>query len=153
MAYSKEDKEKILNEIFDKIENGVSTRKSIIDCKMHAKTFYEWIDNDEEKSKQYARACELRADALLDEMINIVDDISNDWEDIIVEGDNGDMIVQDKKVNYENIQRSRLRYDARKWLVSKLHPKKYGEKLDVTSKGDAINTPSVVNVQIIKSED
>jgi hypothetical protein len=34
-------------------------------------------------------------------------------------------------VNNEAVQRSRLRVDARKWLMSKLMPKKYGEKLEL----------------------
>jgi len=33
----------------------------------------------------------------------------------------------------ENIQRSRLRIDARKWVASKLKPKKYGDRIDHTS--------------------
>ncbi len=35
------------------------------------------------------------------------------------------------QVNGEHIQRSRLRIDARKWMASKLAPKKYGEKLEL----------------------
>ena len=34
-------------------------------------------------------------------------------------------------MNNEAVQRSRLRVDARKWLMSKLMPKKYGEKLEL----------------------
>ena len=47
----------------------------------------------------------------------------------------------------------RLQVDARKWMLGKLNPKKYGEKLDVTSDGEKLNTPSVVNVKIIEPED
>lgn len=36
--------------------------------------------------------------------------------------------------DHENIARARLRVDTRKWVLSKLLPKKYGDKLDVTSK-------------------
>ena len=38
-------------------------------------------------------------------------------------------------VNGEAIQRSRLRVDARKWLLSKLAPKKYGDKIETTLQG------------------
>ncbi len=38
-------------------------------------------------------------------------------------------------VDHEHIQRSRLRVDARKWLMSKMAPKKYGEKLQHTGDG------------------
>lgn len=91
------------------------------------------------------RACELRAEALLDEMFDIADDTSKD----VIEEDLGDGIVN-TRVNHEVIQRSRLRYDARKWLVTKLNPKKYGDKVDVTSGGDKIQTPTAINVNIRK---
>ncbi|MBT8043576.1 MAG: hypothetical protein KJO79_01395 [Verrucomicrobiae bacterium] len=35
------------------------------------------------------------------------------------------------KSNHENIQRSRLRVDTRKWMTSKMKPKKYGDKLEL----------------------
>ena len=35
------------------------------------------------------------------------------------------------QLNGDHVQRSRLRIEARKWLMGKLKPKKYGEKLDV----------------------
>jgi len=60
-------------------------------------------------------------------MFDIVDETSNDT------------IVTDKGEipNSEWMQRSRLRYDARKWLVSKLNPKKYGDReIKVIEGGD-----------------
>lgn len=138
MAYDREQKENILTAIFNDIENGDSLRKSLINNKLSSKTFYQWIDKDEEKVKQYARACEDRAEFLLDEMIDIVDDSTND----IIETDIGDGIIN-TRVNSEVIQRSRLRYDARKWLISKLNPKKYGDKVDVTSDGEKLSQVTI----------
>ena len=48
---------------------------------------------------------------------------------------------EDGKVvtNHNVIQRDRLRVDARKWALSKMNPKKYGDKVDVTSGGEKIN--------------
>jgi hypothetical protein len=133
MAYSNEEKESILNSIFEIIENGKSLRSALIQVKISSSTFFIWIDSDLEKSKQYARAAELRAETLLDEMFCIVDETSGDIDTVeIGEG------ITIEKVNHENIQRSRLRYDARKWLVSKLNPKKYGDKIDVTTDGDKL---------------
>ena len=126
MAYSEEQKEEIFNNIFNSIENGNSLRKTLLVVDLPAKTFYEWLELDEEKSKQYARACELRAEALLDEMLDIVDDSSQDKTI-----DDLDDEIKIERTNHEVIQRSRLRYDARKWLISKLHPKKYGDKIEV----------------------
>ena len=134
MAYTVEEREGILNTIFEIIENGKSLRYALLQIPLSSSTFFIWIDEDSDKSKQYARATELRAEALLDEMFDIVDETSNDISEYeIAEG------AKAEKVNNEVIQRSRLRYDARKWLVSKLNPKKYGDKLDVTTDGEKIN--------------
>ena len=130
MAYSKEQKEKIFSDIFQSIENGNSLRKSLVEVGISSSTFFIWIEEDEIKSKQYARATELRAEALLDEMFDIVDDSKND----VMEMDLGDGIIN-TRTNNEVIQRSRLRYDARKWLISKLNPKKYGDKVDIEQSG------------------
>ncbi len=146
MAYSQEEKEQIFNTIFDLIESGKSLRYALIQTKLSSKTFYEWIENDEEKVKQYARATEERAEAILDEMIDIVDDSSSD----VLEMDLGDGIIN-TRINNEVIQRSRLRYDARKWLVSKLNPKKYGDKIDMTSGGDKIQSNDI-KIEIIKPD-
>lgn len=125
MAYTDEEKEEkflaVINHIAD---NGYSLRKACAEVKIPRKTFYEWIDADKEKSNQYARACEERADAIADEILDIADESAND----LIEQDLGDGIVN-TVTNHEAIQRSKLRVDARKWLLGKLAPKKYGDKL------------------------
>jgi hypothetical protein len=57
----------------------------------------------------------------------IADDGSNDW--IERETKSGRMLTVPDQ---EHINRSRLRIDARKWLLSKLAPRKYGDKLELT---------------------
>lgn len=142
MAYSTEERETILNTIFETIENGKSLRYALSKIPLSSSTFFIWIDEDDDKSKQYARATELRAEALLDEMFDIVDEADNDISEFeITEG------VTAEKVNHEVIQRSRLRYDARKWLVSKLNPKKYGDRIqqDIDLKG-TLNIPNLPDI-------
>jgi len=139
MAYTPEQKTDIVNRICDFISGGLSLRKALIasDKVITMKTFYEWIDEDKEKVKQYARACEERTDAMADEIIEIADFTSNDT----IATEKGDM------PDNEWINRSKLRVDARKWLMSKLQPKKYGDKLDLTSDGDKLpSTPPQILV-------
>lgn len=126
MAYSAEEKEDIFKLIFDIIENGKSLRYALKEVKLSSSRFFEWIDKDEEKQKQYARVTELRAEALLDEMFDIVDETSHDT----ITTDKGEI------PNGEWMQRSRLRYDARKWLIGKLNPKKYGDKIQQEITGE-----------------
>lgn len=143
MAYSAEQKEQLFKSIFESIENGNSLRKALIENKLSSSTFFIWLEEDEIKSKQYARATELRAEALLDEMMDIVDDSQHD----IIPTELGDGITVER-TNHEVIQRSRLRYDARKWLISKLNPKKYGDKTILS--GDEENPLKIEQVTIFE---
>lgn len=120
MAYSKEQINQMFSHILIEIEKGRALRRILNeDSNMPStQTFYIWLQ-DIEKSKQYARATEIRADAIFDEIIEIADDSSRD--EIELE----DRIIVE---NREFINRSRLRVDARKWIASKLNPKKYGDK-------------------------
>ena len=146
-TYNTDQKEAILNSIFIKISNGSSARQAIIESEISNAAFFEWLQKDTSKqyAESYARACEIRAEKLTDEILQIAD------------GANADIIGVDEKtgrpiINGEAINRSRLKIDARKWLAGKLAPKKYGDKIDVTSKGESIQAPGVVNVKIIEPE-
>jgi hypothetical protein len=63
--------------------------------------------------ERYTRAREAQADKLFREIIEIADDASGDY----VTTSDGKRIV-----HHENIQRSRLRVDARKWAAARLAP-------------------------------
>ncbi|MEN6536667.1 MAG: hypothetical protein ABFD89_23630 [Bryobacteraceae bacterium] len=81
-----------------------------------------WL-GDETKAdfrQQYARAREAQADRLAEEILEIADDGTNDT----YVDENGNT-----RTDQDVIARSRLRVDARKWLASKMAPKKYGDKL------------------------
>lgn len=96
-------------------------------------TLYIWLSDNEDFRDMYARAKELQADYMAEEVIDIADDGSNDFMTII-KGDQ-EYTVENK----EFVNRSRLRIDARKWAAAKLRPNKYGDKLDVTTDGKTIN--------------
>lgn len=119
------------------IERGSSLRQAIKGLEISSKTFYELLDSDEVKRKQYARACEERAENMFDEIIEIAD-TSN--ADVVGLSEGGKPIIDG-----EAIQRSRLKIDARKWALSKMFPKKYGDKLDLTTDGEKINVPFLSN--------
>ena len=85
-------------------------------------TICRWLTEKPEFKEQYIRARENQADTLADEIIDIADDGSNDW--MVRNGKDDDPVWQ---LNGEHVQRSRLRVDARKWVASKLKPKKYGD--------------------------
>jgi len=132
MSYSVDDKNNITGTICDYIVDGLSV-KYIFDRKLvepSRSQFYAWLVDDKELSDKYARAMELRAEILFDEVLDIADDQESD-----IYIDNEGL----EQTNHNVIARSRLRVDARKWAASKLNPKKYGDKIDLTTGGDKIN--------------
>ena len=145
MAYSPEEKENILNTIFKDIEGGISTRQAVKNAKISSSTFWGWIDDDEVKAKQYARACEERADYLADQILEIADSSEGD----LYVDDNGET-----KIDGNTVQRARTQIDARKWLLSKLNPKKYGDKVDLTTNGkDLPSAQPTIVMQFTPPED
>lgn len=98
-------------------------------------TMFKWLRENEKFSEQYAHAKQESSDAMAEEILDIADETSGDT--LIAR--HGDKVVE--KPNKEYIQRSRLRVDTRKWLMAKMKPKKYGEKIDMTSDGKALPTP------------
>lgn len=98
-----------------------------------------WISKNEEFQHLYEIAKVDQADFMADEMLEIADDSSNDF----MENKEGRI-----ELKAENIQRSRLRIDTRKWIASKLKPKKYGDKLDVTTGNESINNTPTLNIII-----
>ncbi len=91
-------------------------------------TVIGWLFDGEHEDfmDQYARAREAQAEARADEIVDIADDESGDF----TTDEDGKRVV-----NHEQIQRSRLRVDARKWIAAKLLPKRYGDKLQHTGEG------------------
>ena len=85
----------------------------------------KWAAEKPAFSEQYAKARELLLEHWAEEILEIADDGSNDWMERNAK-DNPGWVA-----NGEHIQRSRLRSDNRKWLLSKLAAKKYGEKLEL----------------------
>lgn len=91
-------------------------------------TVFRWLADDANTAfrDQYARAREMQADTLFDDILEISDDARNDWMER-----NGDD-AEGYELKGEHIQRSRLRVDARKWMAGKLRPKVYGDKVDLS---------------------
>lgn len=119
MAYSEEKKKECFDYIISEITSGKSLRYALDTNGMpSSQTFYIWLEEDEEKSKQYARACESRELLLLDQILEIADKQDKD----VIETDNGEVI------NHNIIQRNKLQIEARQWVLGKLNPSKYGNK-------------------------
>ncbi|GAB2528279.1 hypothetical protein GCM10027189_03980 [Rufibacter soli] len=79
-----------------------------------------WLASPSHKDflEQYTRAREVQAELLADEIVDIADDNS-----------------RDAVSNSGAIERSKIKIDARKWVASKLLPKKYGNQQQVNIDG------------------
>lgn len=132
--------------ILTRIVEGESVRSIARDPEMPAmSTIFKELAENAAFSEQYARACEMRADAMFEEMFEIADDGQNDW--MVVNGQGEDN--SGWRVNGEHVQRSRLRVDTRKWALARMNPKKYGEKLDLNHGGGVDLRVTALDVNII----
>jgi len=101
--------EEIAATICDRIAQGEALNAICREPDMPTKlTMYRWLDQSAELQNRYVRATELRVDHWSEDILAIADD--------------------------ENIgaDSRRLRVDTRKWLMSKVQPKKYGDRLQHT---------------------
>lgn len=115
---------------------GLSIRSACKGANMPSvATVYNWLARYPEFVEQYTRAKSDAADAMAEDIMDIADDSSNDYMEMTY----NDQTIT--RLNQENIQRSKLRIETRRWLMSKYKPKKYGDKLDLTTGGEQLPTP------------
>ncbi|WP_152027386.1 hypothetical protein [Brucella pituitosa] len=86
-------------------------------------TIFRWLSEHKDFREQYARAREAQMEAMAEDILEIAD-------------------FEDK----EDVQRARLRIDARKWLMAKMAPKRYGDKLAIGGDADM----DAIKVQAVK---
>lgn len=88
-------------------------------------TILDWLTKHQSFAEKYARAKEHQADYLAEEILEIADDSSKDTLTFFQDG------IEKKTEDKEWTNRSKLRVDARKWVASKLKPKKYSDQIKV----------------------
>jgi len=137
------DKRELADEICKRIAEGESLRGICESEHMpHNSTVMGWVREFKDFAKQYARAREVQAQLFIDEIIEISDDSGFDYKitdgKVVVDGD--------------AIQRARLRTDSRKWMASKVLPKIYGDKLDLTVTTEAPPLTIIFNVNAPKGD-
>lgn len=132
--------------ICELIASGMSLKRICErDDMPHRSNVHRWLIDDTKKEfrDKYEESVNTRTENMFDELNEIADEQSNDW----IEKKDGGVIL-----NKEAVMRSRLRVDTRKWYLSKIMPKKYGDKLDLTSGGKRIKNPAPVTNFIAMDE-
>lgn len=132
-------------DIADKICEQLSLGKSLIKiCKKagfpNKSTVYRWLSVNREFCDQYARARDLQADHLVEEIIDIADKARIGTKTITKTGEH----PSTETITADVVERSKLQIEARKWYAGKLAPKKYGDKVQLTgANGGPIQTQRV----------
>ena len=113
----------LTSRICERLATGESLRSICRDDDMPSlASIFLWLAKHPEFSEQYTRAREAQAEAHADRIVEIADD---------------DTIDPNHK---------RIMVDARKWVASKLKPKRYGDKVDLEHSGNVGLTVNVLRI-------
>jgi hypothetical protein len=118
MAYAIEDRTAAAQIVLDGMVSGLSMRQSCIKAGIGASTWIDWVTADRELNERYARAREGLLDAMVDQILTLADSPVPTLE-------NG-------ATDPGMVRQRQLQIDARRWILSKLAPNKYGDRLDVS---------------------
>jgi hypothetical protein len=112
--------DEVVDLICSRLAIGESLNRICKDADMPAmSTVFGWLSKHPEFLEKYTRAREAQAETHADRIIEIADDADID-------------------ANHK-----RIMVDARKWVASKLKPKRYGDKLDLDHSGNVGLTVTV----------
>jgi hypothetical protein len=119
----KRSREAVMTEVCELLEKGVSLQRACatISDAPTAGTVLDWVEKYPAMAEQYAYARSVGYKLLADEIIAISDEA-----DVEARYQNEDVkLVLDATA----VARNRLRIDTRKWMLSKMLPKVYGDKI------------------------
>lgn len=130
--------EKLAEKICEKLANTEwGVHRVAKEFGITATSIFKWLNNYPEFADKYARAREMQAEFMAQSILDIADDSRSDT--IITK--KGDI------PNTEWINRSKLRVDSRKWLMSKLAPRKYGDKVEHSGTLDLNHTVTGMEIK------
>ena len=118
--------QELADEICRRLLAGNSLSKVSRDDDMpNRDTIHTWLATHTEFSDNYVRACKIRRENRFDDLEEVVD-------------------------TTEDVQRARLKVDVIKWQLSKEEPKKYGDKIDVTTDGEKVNSYASLSIEELR---
>jgi len=128
----------ILNSV---VNDAMSARQACMKHNVPQTTFLGWVDEDKELAENYARARDLRHDKLADEII----EVSKQTPSLLPSGG----------LDSVSVQKHKLIVDSLKWTLSKLAPRKYGDRIEITGDKEnplQINNTVTLDVKKLSSE-
>lgn len=120
----------LADEICERIANGETLRSICRIAGMPSyRSVYRWREAYPEFASRLAHARDCGGDVIAEETLAIADEGSNDT--IVTE--------HGEKPNSEWIARSKLRVETRLKLLAVWFPRKYGQRIDMTTGGESLN--------------
>jgi hypothetical protein len=113
----------LADKVLQGMRSGLSALKACEAAGVHQSTFNDWLNDDEALAVNYARAREYLIERMAQEIMDISD------QDV--------GLAADGKKDWAAVQKHKLQVDTRKWLLSKLAPRKFGDRLELA--GDREN--------------
>ena len=129
-----------IDRVCEMTADTIAARVIAVEIGVSWATLTAWIDADQARSEQYAHARAAQADKFADDILSIADELT------IEASYKGEDVTLD--VSSSAVARNRLRVDARKWLASKMAPKKYGDKLALGGADDLAAIKQVIDVTL-----
>jgi hypothetical protein len=125
------ERRQIADKVFSEMRQGLSAYKACVKVGIPQSTLNHWLNDDVELAADYARAREELHEFIAAEIVAIADA----------------PVPSNEKGGLDPgaIQKQRLQVDTRKWLLSKLAPKKYGDKIEVS--GDSENPLKIERIE------
>lgn len=133
-AKPERDKDAICQAVLQGMRDGLSAFKACQAAGVPQSTFNLWVDSDAKLAESYAHAREDLIERIANEVMELSD------SEVPETGDG--------KRDWQAIQQRKLQVDSRKWLLSKLAPKKYGDRLELA--GDKENPLQVQTIDASK---
>lgn len=116
--------EAVAQQILERVMAGQTLYKLCMAPDMPSReTIYQWLVKHPDFADNYARACLLRREQKFEALEEIVD-------------------------REEDVNRARLKVDVIKWQLSKEDPRKYGDKVDLTTNGKDLPSPLLGGIVI-----
>lgn len=142
----KHNRQAVMNKLYPLLESGMSLTAAItlVPEAPSSSQILDWITAEPRLAKEYALARETGYRMIADEILAIADEnYTIEEQDVLDEAGNhmldneGNRLQRSLKVPLSNeaIARNRLRVDSRKWMLSKMLPKVYGDKIQTEHVG------------------
>lgn len=114
--------------LFEKICDRIACGESVAAiCRSKGfpsrESFYQWTRRDSASKKAYLKACAMRSQVYVEQIMDVLDNLGNE-------------------ATSNQINAARLRIDATKWVASKLQPRLYGDRIKIDDEREEVKPPT-----------